>query len=89
MRDNYSMARTAEKLMELYRNGLIPKTYQDFESALSGYGTGRVDEITVITRLKTLLDLEISYWGQFTEREKAIARLQSIAGLLGNGGKEK
>ena len=89
MRDNYSMARTAEKLMELYRNGLIPKTYQDFESALSGYGTGRVDEITVITRLKTLLDLEISYWGQFTEREKAIARLQSIARLLGNGGKEK
>jgi len=48
-----------------------------------------VDEITVISRLKTLLDLEISYWGQFTEREKAIARLRSIAGLMGNGGKEK
>ncbi|HUO78096.1 MAG TPA: TolC family protein, partial [Thermodesulfovibrionales bacterium] len=89
IRDNYSMARTAERLMELYKSGLIPKTYQDFESALSGYGTGRVDEITVITRLKTLLDLEISYWGQFTEREKAIARLQSITGIAGSGDKEK
>jgi len=89
IRDNYSMARTAERLMELYKSGLIPKTYQDFESALSGYGTGRVDEITVITRLKTLLDFEISYWGQFTEREKAIARLQSITGMTGSGDKEK
>ena len=89
IRDNYSMAQTAERLMELYKSGLIPKTYQDFESALSGYGTGRLEEITVITRLKTLLDLEISYWGQFTEREKAIARLQSITGMMGGGDKEK
>ncbi|HXX81767.1 MAG TPA: TolC family protein [Thermodesulfovibrionales bacterium] len=89
IRDNYSMAQTAERLMELYKDGLIPKIYQDFESALSGYGTGRVDEITVITRLKTLLDLEISYWGQFVEREKAIARLQSVAGMMGSGGNEK
>lgn len=89
IRDNYSMAQTAERLMELYKDGLIPKTYQDFESALSGYSTGRVDEITVISRLKTLLDLEISYWGQFTEREKAIARLQSITGVMGNGGQER
>lgn len=80
VRDNYSMLRTTEKLMELYKNGLIPKTYQDFESALSGYVTGRVEAITVISRLKSLIELETLYWNQFVEREKAIARLEAITG---------
>jgi outer membrane protein TolC len=78
IRDNYSMLKTSEKLMELYKNGLIPKTYQDFDSALAGYGTGRVEAITVITRLKSVIDYETLYWKQFVEREKAIARLEAL-----------
>jgi hypothetical protein len=35
----------------------------------------------VITRLKTFLDVEILYWNQFVEREKAIARIQAIANI--------
>ena len=86
IRDNYSMARTAERLMALYHDGLVPKAYQDFESALSGYGTGKVEALTVISRLKVLLDYETLYWGQFAEREKAIGRLETITG---GGGKEQ
>ncbi|MEW6001673.1 MAG: TolC family protein, partial [Nitrospirota bacterium] len=43
IRDNYSKIRAAEKLMELYKSALIPKTYQDFELALSGYATGKIE----------------------------------------------
>ncbi len=90
VKDNMSMLRTSEKLMDLYRNGLIPKNTQDVELALTGYATGRIDAIVVISRLKTLLDYEILYWNQFTEREKAIARLQAIAeGLNSAPGGEK
>jgi outer membrane protein TolC len=78
IRDNYSMLKSAERLMDLYKNGLIPKTYQDFDSALAGYGTGRVEAITVITRLKSVIDYETLYWKQFVEREKAIARLEAL-----------
>jgi cobalt-zinc-cadmium efflux system outer membrane protein len=86
IRDNYSMVRTAEKLMALYKDGLIPKTYQDFESALAGYVNGKVEAITVISRLKTLLEYETLYWGQFATREKAIARIEAVAGAAGAGG---
>jgi outer membrane protein, heavy metal efflux system len=79
MRDNFSMLRSSTKLMDLYKNGLIPKNTQDFELALTGYATGKTDVTVVISRLKTLLDYEVLYWGQFTERAKAIARLQAIA----------
>jgi cobalt-zinc-cadmium efflux system outer membrane protein len=81
IRDNYSMLATTEKLMGLYKTGLIPKTQQDFELALSGYGSGKIEAITVINRLKALLDYETLYWGQFVEREKTVARIESIAGI--------
>ncbi len=81
IRDNYSMMKTTEKLMDLYKQGLIPKTYQDFELALSGYISGKVEAITVISRLKTLLDYETLYWAQFVEREKAIARLEAATAI--------
>ncbi len=78
IQDNFSMLRSSEKLMDLYRNGLIPKNVQDVESAFTGYATGRTDAIVVISRLKTLLDYEALYWSQFAEREKALARLHAI-----------
>jgi outer membrane protein TolC len=82
LRDNYSMLGAADRLMGLYKDGLIPKTYQDFDSALSGYVSGKVEAITVISRLKALLDFETLYWGQFVEREKAIARIEALAGIV-------
>jgi outer membrane protein TolC len=85
IRDNYSMYKSAEKLMELYRSGLIPKTYQDFESAIAGYTAGKIEAITAINRLKTLIDLEMSYWVQLVEREKAMARFEAIAGTFASG----
>jgi outer membrane protein TolC len=90
IQDNFSMLRSSEKLMDLYKNGLIPKNSQDVDSALTGYATGRTEAIVVISRLKTLIDYEILYWGQFVEREKAIARLHAITeGLASAPGGEK
>jgi len=92
IRDNYSMFKAAEKLTELYQGALIPKTYQDFELAIAGYVAGKVEAITVISRLKSLLDYELLYWGQVIERGKAIARLEAITGeapivsTVGTGG---
>jgi hypothetical protein len=68
--------------MALYKDGLIPKANQDFELALAGYVTGKVEAITVITRLKALIDYELLYQGQFVQREKGIARLEAVAGIM-------
>ncbi len=94
IRESYSMLTTSEKLMILYKDGLIPKAYQDFELAMAGYVTGKVEALTTITRLKALLDYELLYWGQRMEREKAIARLEALTGetrwsSLGDAGKNE
>lgn len=80
IRDNYTMAQSAEKLMALYRDGLIPKTYQDFDLAMSGYVSGKAEALTVINRLKSLIDFELLYWTRFTERGKAIVRIEAATG---------
>jgi len=80
IRDNFSMIRAAEKLMELYKSGLIPKNAQDLEFALSGYRTGSADASTAVARLKGLRDYETLYWSQYAEREKAVARIRAICG---------
>lgn len=89
LRDNYFMLRSAEKLMNIYKNGLIPKNTQDFEQSLTGYSTGKTEAINVISRLKTLLDYEAQYWNQFVEREKAISRLNAITTGLTAGDEKK
>jgi cobalt-zinc-cadmium efflux system outer membrane protein len=78
IRDNLAMFRAAEKLMDLYHTALIPKASQDFDLALAGYGTGKSDVLTVITRLKSYLDYELLYQGQLTERAKAVARIEAL-----------
>ena len=85
LRDNHAMLKTAENLMALYREGLIPKAYQGFELALAGYVTGKVEAITVITRLKALIDYEFLYWRQFADRDKAAARLDGLAAITDYG----
>jgi outer membrane protein TolC len=80
MRDTYTMIQTADHLMGLYRQALIPKNYQDYELALSGYASGKVEALTVIATLKSFLDSELLYWARFTEREKAIARHETLMG---------
>lgn len=86
IRDTYSMWKTAKRLADLYKEGLMPKTYQDFESALTGYTNGKTEAITVINRLKALIDFETLYWAQVAEREKALARFEAMTGIVETGG---
>jgi len=89
LRDNYAMLKSTENLMTLYKDGLIPKAYQDFELALAGYVTGKVEAVTAINRLKALIDYDFLYWRQFTDRQKAAARLDGLAAITDYGADAK
>ena len=81
IRENFVMVKTAERIADLYASGTIPKTRQDFELAVAGYAGGKGDISGVIARLKTLLDSEVQYWTQLTDKQKAVARLEGLTGL--------
>ncbi|MFA7384505.1 MAG: TolC family protein [Desulfurivibrionaceae bacterium] len=81
IQENYAFMRTTERLMELYRQGLTPKIHQDFQAAMASYATGKTDAMSVISRLRTITEIETSYWGQLVERKKARARLEALTGV--------
>lgn len=80
LRDNYAMVDSSAQLMELYRTGLIPKGTQDFELALNGYVNGKTEAFAVISRLKNLIDYQVAYWQKFSDKGKAVARVEALLG---------
>jgi outer membrane protein TolC len=51
------------------------------ESAIAGYQVGKVDFLTLLDNLVTLLNYELSYYEQLSNEEKAVAGLEPLVGV--------
>jgi outer membrane protein TolC len=81
LKDRYLAATTAQRLVKLYGTTIIPQSSLSLESAISGYEVGKVDFLTLLDNLVTLLNYELSYYEQLTNVEKAIAALEPFVGI--------
>jgi outer membrane protein TolC len=81
IKDKYITANTAEKLMGLYKNGIIPQSRISLESAISGYQVGDVDFLTLLSSIVTLFNFEIEYYKQLSQYQISLARLEEITGV--------
>ncbi|UCE17558.1 MAG: TolC family protein [Gemmatimonadota bacterium] len=80
VRDHYIVAQTADKLIKLYSTGIIPQASLSLESAIAGYEVGKVDFLTLLNNLITLLNYELKYYEELVRFEKALARLEEVVG---------
>ncbi|MBI4455548.1 MAG: TolC family protein [Acidobacteria bacterium] len=81
LKDVYLSATTSKKLLDLYGKGIIPQSTLSLESATSGYQVGRVDFLTLLDNLVTLLDYELKYYEVLADYQKALARLEAMVGV--------
>jgi cobalt-zinc-cadmium efflux system outer membrane protein len=81
LQENYSMARSSEKLASLYGHDLVPQSRLALESALSSYQVGRADALTVVDSLLTLLEYELKHHETVMEYYKALARMEPYVGM--------
>jgi outer membrane protein TolC len=81
IKSTYLELTTSKKLIELYRDAIIPQAKGALESSMAGYAVGNVDFLTMVTNAITLLDYEIEYLKKFTDYEKAIAKLEALTGV--------
>jgi len=72
--------RTAERMLTIYREGLIPQAETAEAAALSDYRAGRVDFQTLLGAALDLLSARQSYWRTLADHEIAAARLHQIIG---------
>ena len=81
IRDKYLAQTTAKRLMNLYSTTIVPQSLLSLESAIAGYEVGKVDFLTLLDNLVTLLNYELSYYEQLSNEEKAVAALEPLVGV--------
>ena len=81
VKEKYLAATTAERLISLYGTTIIPQSSLSLESAIAGYEVGKVDFLTLIDNLMTLLNYQLSYYEQVSNAERAIAQLEPLVGV--------
>ena len=77
----YLEVQTAERLLQLYAQGIMPQSRLTLESSLSSYETGAIDFQAALGNFTTILDYELGYHQQLATHERAVARLEELTGL--------
>jgi outer membrane protein, heavy metal efflux system len=81
LKDKYLAATTAQKLVSLYGTTIIPQSSLSLESAIASYEVGKVDFLTLLDNIVTLLNYELSYYEQLSNVEKAVAGMEPLVGV--------
>jgi cobalt-zinc-cadmium efflux system outer membrane protein len=81
LRDDYLMAQTAEKLMDLYQKVALPQARLTVESSLTAYGAGTADFLAVLMNQMAVIETEMNYHDQMQELHLALARMEEMTGV--------
>ena len=79
--EEYLAETTSQRLMDLYADSVLPQARLSLESSLAAYQVGRVDFLSVLTSVTTVLSYEINYEEQNARYLQALARLEPLTGL--------
>ena len=72
--------RTAERIMSIYRDGLIPQAETSKAAATAAYRVGKVDFQTLLSSVLDLQNLRQEYYRELADHEIATAKIQQIIG---------
>ena len=80
VKDQYLTAKASERILALYKSGTIPQATVALESNVSGYEVGKLDFLSLLNSVGTLLTLERQYYEELTKHEQALAKLEPLIG---------
>jgi len=72
--------RTTERILSIYRDGLIPQAETSQASATAAYRVGKVDFQTLLSSVLDLQNLRQEYYRSLADHEIAIAKLHQVIG---------
>ena len=72
--------RNAQRKIDLYQNGLIPKAKQSFQVTQQAFAVDRADFLDVIDAVRTLLDFQLTHERAVVDYAVGVANLEMLAG---------
>jgi outer membrane protein TolC len=81
IRETYTLAATARKLMDLYQKSVIPGAQLALESSMAGYQTGTLDFLSLFSNFMNVVEYELMYHEEVMQFHVALARLEEMTGM--------
>jgi outer membrane protein TolC len=81
VKDDYLMAETSYRLMNMYSTTVIPQASLALESSLASYQTGAVDFLSVLMNFSTMVEYDLNYHEEVLNYFLALARLEEMTGV--------
>jgi outer membrane protein TolC len=81
VKDDYLMAETSYRLMNMYSTTVVPQASLALQSSLASYETGAVDFLSVLMNFTSMLDYELNYQDESLSYFLALARLEEMTGV--------
>jgi len=81
IREQYTLAETARKLVDIYEKSVVPGAKLALESSLASYQTGAIDFISVFSNFMNVVDNELMYHEEIMQFHVALARLEELTGM--------
>jgi outer membrane protein TolC len=81
IRETYTLAATARKLVDLYRKSVIPGAQLALESSMAGYETGALDFLSLFSNFMNVVEYELMYHEEVMQLDVALARLEEMTGM--------
>ncbi len=81
VKDYHFKVQTAERLVSLYRDSIIPQAEQSLKAAEIGYQAGKVDFLNLIDSQRVLLDFNLAFYRAVADFGINIAKLERVVGV--------
>jgi len=81
VKDFHFRVQTAERLVKLYRDSIIPQAEQSLKAAEVGYQAGQVDFLNLIDSQRVLLDFNLAFYRAVADFGINIAELERVVGV--------
>ncbi len=79
--EGFLMGKTAESLISLYREKIIPQANLSLESSLANYKVGRADFLSLLSDINALISFEMEYVKNLSSLWMAVAKIEELTSL--------
>jgi outer membrane protein, heavy metal efflux system len=79
--EDYLKARSAENLIKLYKDRIIPQATLTVESSMAGYQVGKTDFLALLSDINTLFSYRMAYYRELVGLWSSIARMEEYSAM--------
>ena len=81
IREEYTLAATSRKLIDLYEKSVLPEARLALESSIASYQTGALDFLSLFSNFMNVVDYELMSHEELMKFHVALAKLEELTGM--------